>query len=81
MTARGFRVEVVFCGECGDSAEALPQGEHSTVKGLPVGWQVVEVRPYKEARDESPTSPWPPRFLYYCSAAHLPVALLPQELE
>jgi hypothetical protein len=76
---KGFAVQVVFCHECGETAEGLPDG-HGVI-GLPVGWVEVDIGKYRHlARDEEhrPTKTYDSRRVYYCSEAHLPASLLPE---
>lgn len=79
MRRRGFQVETVFCETCGETAEGLP--DSFTAEGLPEGWMSVRVARYRHRRrDEGlPTTDIDQRTYYFCSEAHLPAELLPEE--
>jgi hypothetical protein len=81
MSSRGFSLEVVYCETCGESAEGIP--DSFVAEGLPEGWYAVRSERYETpTRDEDrPNQSRHEKTLYYCSSAHLPSDLLPEDIE
>jgi len=80
MTA-GFEVRVFMCQHprCTERADGLPDGG-GRATGLPVGWVQVQAKKYDRAFEGGVTTAFKDVAIrHYCSAAHLPVDLLPDE--
>lgn len=81
MSRRGFQVETVFCETCGETADGLP--DSFSAEGLPEGWMSVRVARYQHRRGEEdrPTTDTHQWTYYFCSDAHIPAELLPEEAQ
>lgn len=79
MSEAGFNVSVVCCQHpsCTVRAEGLAEGRNKYA-GLPIGWVEVDVCSYRTSGGISSAFG---HILtrHYCSVAHLPSELLPEE--
>ncbi len=79
MSAPGFTVTGFYCQHpsCTERADGIAEN-NGGAKGLPVGWVEVDVKTY--AKSMGITSAFMHVLTrHYCSVAHLPLELLPDD--